>query len=81
MPDRPVASGGAGGARAPPLFGRSVNPISNQGGHIIPTQYYVPPPDFQTLRRPCCIHFFQHKWILSGQPTYMTQKAHTFEAW
>ena len=29
---RPVASGGAGGARAPPLFGRSANPISTRGG-------------------------------------------------
>ena len=40
---RPVASGG------PPDFGRSVNPISTRGGHIIPTQYYVPPQIF----RPC----------------------------
>ena len=46
---RPVASGGAGGARAPPVFGRSVNPISTRGGHIIPTQYYVPSRIF----RPC----------------------------
>ena len=38
-----------GGARAPPLFGRSVNPISTRGGHIIPTQYYVPSRIF----RPC----------------------------
>ena len=28
---RPVASGGAGGARAPPVFGRTVNPISTRG--------------------------------------------------
>ena len=27
---RPVASGGAGGARAPPVFGRTVNPISTR---------------------------------------------------
>ena len=43
VPYRPVASGGAGGPRAPPLFVRSVNPISTRGWHIIPTQYYVPP--------------------------------------
>ena len=29
----PVAIGGAGGACAPPLFGRSVNPISTRGVH------------------------------------------------
>ena len=32
---RPVASGGAGGA-----FGRSIHPLLDQGGHIIPTHYY-----------------------------------------
>ena len=32
----------------PPVFGRSVNPISTRG-HIIPTQYYVPSRIF----RPC----------------------------
>ena len=37
----PSQAGGRGGA----LFGRSVN----QKGHIIPTQYYVPPQIF----RPC----------------------------
>ena len=47
----PSQAEGAGGARAPPpLFGRSVNPIpTGGGGHIIPTQYYVPPKIF----RPC----------------------------
>ena len=30
---RPVASMGAGGARAPPVFGRSVNPISTREAH------------------------------------------------
>ena len=29
---RPVVPGGAGGAMAPPDFGRSVNSISNKGG-------------------------------------------------
>ena len=36
MEGRPVASRGAGGARAPPLFGRSVNPISTRGGTLSP---------------------------------------------
>ena len=31
------------GSLRPPVFGRSVNPIST-GGHILPTQYYEPPP-------------------------------------
>ena len=38
---RPVVPGGAGGAMAPPDFGRSVNPISTRGGadyaHLITT--------------------------------------------
>ena len=40
---RPVASGGAGGARAPPLFGRSVNPISTRGGTFSPPSIMCPP--------------------------------------
>ena len=49
---------GAGGA---PIFGRSVNPISTRGGadyahHI--TTCPPPLPDFQTLRRPCVVSFF-----------------------
>ena len=28
---RPVVPGGAGGAMAPPIFGRSINPISTKG--------------------------------------------------
>ena len=27
--------------RGPPVFGRSINPISTRG-HIVPTQYYIP---------------------------------------
>ena len=33
-----------GGRGAPPDFGSSVNPISTRGGHIQPTNYYLPPP-------------------------------------
>ena len=33
---RPVVPGGAGGAMAPPDFGRSVNPISTMGGRLCP---------------------------------------------
>ena len=33
---RPVVPGGAGGAMAPPDFGRSVNPISTKGGRLCP---------------------------------------------
>ena len=40
---RPVASGGAGGARAPPLFDRSVNPISTRGGTLSPPSTMCPP--------------------------------------
>ena len=29
---------------APPIFGRSVNPIPTRGGQNIPTYYYWPPP-------------------------------------
>ena len=36
---RGVARGGAEGARAPPEFGRSVNPIQTRGGRLCP---YVP---------------------------------------
>ena len=33
---RGVVSGGAGGAIAPPDFGRSLNPISTRGGRLSP---------------------------------------------
>jgi hypothetical protein len=38
--------GGPGGPLAPPIFGRSVNPIPTGGGQIIPTYYYWPPQSF-----------------------------------
>ena len=36
MAIRPVVPGGAGGAMAPPNFGRSVNPTSTKGGRLCP---------------------------------------------
>ena len=45
---------GAEGALAPPVFGRTVNPMYlNQGEQIMPTTVLRAPPDFQILRRPC----------------------------
>ena len=41
---RPVASGGAGGQ-----FLADELTLYQPGGHIIPTQYYVPPPGFSDL--------------------------------
>ena len=51
MIDRPVARG----VISPPVFGRSVNPISTRGGHIMPTTLLRATPDFKTLRRPCIL--------------------------
>ena len=42
----PELGGGAGEPLAPPIFGRSVNPIPTGGGQIIPTYYYWPPQSF-----------------------------------
>ena len=42
MPDR----GGPGGPLAPPIFGRSVNPIPTGGGQIMPTITTGPPKVF-----------------------------------
>ena len=40
---RAVASGGAVGAQAPPVFGRSVSPISTRGGTFSPPSIASPP--------------------------------------
>ena len=45
---RPVASGGA---RAPHFLSDQVT-LSQPGGHIIPTQYYVPPRIFRLCDGP-----------------------------
>ena len=69
--------GRTGGASAPlpPVFGRSVNPIST-GGHIIPTQYYKPPPDFQTFRRPCIIVLLMLRIKVDGN-TFLFDKIYS----
>ena len=36
---RVLSLGGAGGAMAPPVFGRSVNPISTKAGRLCPPYY------------------------------------------
>ena len=43
MPGRGVARGRAEGARAPPEFSRSVNPIQTRGGGLCPSHYCQPP--------------------------------------
>ena len=47
---------GLGGATGPPIFGRSVKPISTGGGQIIPTYYYCPPTYFFTFRHHCILY-------------------------
>jgi len=44
--------GGTLGASAPPMFGRTVNPISTRGADYA-LHSTTSPPNFQTLRRPC----------------------------
>ena len=41
--------GGPGGPLAPPIFGRSVNPIPTGGGQIMPTISTGPPKVFHLL--------------------------------
>ena len=45
---RPVVPGGAGGAMAPPDFGRSVNPISTKGERLC-LPYNTDTPEFSDL--------------------------------
>ena len=47
MSHRPVIPAGAGGAMAPPDFGRSVNPISTRRGRLCPLHYYWHPGIFR----------------------------------
>ena len=46
---RGVARGGGG--RAPPGFGRSVNPTQTMGGRLCPS-HYCQPPGFKMLSTP-----------------------------
>jgi hypothetical protein len=43
MVSRDAGGGGAGGARAPPSFGISVNPIRTKGGRLCPPITTGPP--------------------------------------
>ena len=54
LSSRPVVPGSAGGAMAPPDFGKSVNPISTRGwgGVDYAHQIIVAPSDFQNFQRP-----------------------------
>ena len=49
---RGVVSGGAGGARESPNFGRSVNPISTRGDRLCPPDYYWNPQIFRSSDGP-----------------------------
>ena len=52
---RPVVPGGAGGAKTPPDFGRSVNPISTRRGRLCPPHYYWHPRIFRPSYGPVYI--------------------------
>ena len=54
--------GAGGGLQPPPIFDRSVNPISNRGGQFMPTTVLPASPDFQTLRRVCDVNIFWYVW-------------------
>ena len=43
---RDAGTGGTGGALALPIFGRSINPIPNKGGQILPPIAEVEPKFF-----------------------------------
>ena len=59
------------GVFSPPVFGQTVNPISTRGADCAHHSTTSPPPDFQTLRRPC-YYVLQQKChslkIPQGQP-------------
>ena len=54
--DRDVARGVAEGARAPPEFGRSVNPIQTRGGRLCFSHYCQPP----RIQKAICISVVRH---------------------
>ena len=59
-------SRGGGWTRAPPLFLRSVNPISTRGTHYSHPILCAPPPAFQSLKRPS-ITIFRAIFVDSGK--------------
>jgi len=62
---RGVARGGAEGARAPPEFGRSVNPIQTRGGRLCPSHYFQPP----RIQKAIYISDQCHAYLISYFPT------------
>ena len=59
LDSRPVAPGGAGGAMAPPDFGKSVNPITTRETDYVPTSLLAP-PDLQTFLQSCDFFMMSH---------------------
>ena len=61
---RGVVPGGAGGAMAPPDFGRSVNPISTRGDRLCPPNYYWHPRIFRPSDGPVIRYlFYKYKGV------------------
>ena len=70
--NRPVASGGPGGPVPPHCLSDQLTLSQPGGAHYVSITCPSRFSDLATALR--CIHFFQHKWILSGQPTDMPKK-------
>ena len=60
MHSRPVASGGAGGALAPPVFGQTVNPISTRGADYT-HHSTTSPPGISDLATGLVMKYFEYK--------------------
>ena len=59
---------GAGGALAPQFLTKQLT-LSQPGGQIMPTTVIqAPPPDFQTLRRPCDT---TKNWLRVAEPVLL----------
>ena len=73
-----ITKPGLSQSRAPPVFGRSVNPISTGGAHyayhITMCHQRAPPPDFKPLRRPC-YEYLNSEWIMLQKQTIPHLKA------
>ena len=69
----------------PQDFDRSVNLISTSGANDMPSTLLVPPPDFQSLRRPCTVFsklyrlFIVNAYILFSRLFSSLQKGPTEE--
>ena len=58
---RAVRAGGTGGHWSPPVFGRSGNTNSNEGGRLYPPHYYLP-PRFSDLPTALRLFYFLMTW-------------------